>query len=176
MRAGVGELVLFEFDPADRTNLGRVLHLRTRDAADCVNKATRTSEVVTESGLSTKVTIIPGGDRRHPEVAAELRGCDLLVGCVDRDWARLILCELSYQYLIPLIDLGTEIQSVSLRSAKPRRPDFFCGAGSTLLALCKSRYSGATASGELPLGGAGASARHGVLRGYPSRCPSRDGS
>jgi hypothetical protein len=109
MRAGAGELILFEFDPADRTNLGRVLHLRTRDAADGVNKAIRTSQVVTESGLSTTVTIIPGGDIRDPEVAAELRGCDLLVGCVDRDWPRLILCEVSYQYLIPLIDIGTEI-------------------------------------------------------------------
>jgi hypothetical protein len=29
MRAGVGEIVLFEFDVADRTNLGRVLHLRS---------------------------------------------------------------------------------------------------------------------------------------------------
>ena len=31
MRTGAGELVLFEFDPADRTNLGRVLHLRSSD-------------------------------------------------------------------------------------------------------------------------------------------------
>jgi ThiF family len=41
MRAGAGELVLFEFDPADRTNLGRVLHLRASDADSGLNKADR---------------------------------------------------------------------------------------------------------------------------------------
>jgi len=109
MRAGVGELVFFEFDPADRTNLGRVLHLRSTDAAERANKAVRMAEALTESGLPTRVTVVPGGDIRNAEVAAELRGCDILVGCVDRDWPRLILCEAAYQYLIPLVDLGTEI-------------------------------------------------------------------
>ena len=135
MRAGVGELVLFEFDSADSTNLGRVLHLRIKDATDGVNKAARTSEVISNSGLSTKVTVIAGGDIRDPEVADELRGCDLLVGCVDRDWPRLILCEVAYQYLIPLIDLGTEIgasaaevQSLDARVSfvGPCRPCLMC--------------------------------------------------
>jgi molybdopterin/thiamine biosynthesis adenylyltransferase len=135
MRAGVGELVLFEFDSADTTNLGRVLHLRTKDAAVSVNKAARVSEVVNDSGLITKVTVIPGGDIRDPDVAAELRGCDLLVGCVDRDWPRLILCEVAYQYLIPLVDLGTEIgasptevQSLDARVSfiAPGRPCLLC--------------------------------------------------
>jgi hypothetical protein len=54
MRAGAGELVLFEFDPADRTNLGRVLHLRTSDADAATNKAQRIAQVVAESGLPTK--------------------------------------------------------------------------------------------------------------------------
>jgi molybdopterin/thiamine biosynthesis adenylyltransferase len=46
MRAGAGELVLFEFDPADRTNLGRVLPLRASDAASRLNKAHRIAQVV----------------------------------------------------------------------------------------------------------------------------------
>ena len=135
MRAGAGELVLFEFDPADRTNLGRVLHLRASDADSRLNKAHRIAQVVAESGLPTKVTIVSSGDIRNPEVAAELLGCDLLVGCVDRDWPRLILTEVSYQYLIPLIDLGTEIgasgaeiQSLDARVSLvgPGRPCLLC--------------------------------------------------
>jgi hypothetical protein len=100
-----------------------------------VNKAQRIAQVVAESGLPTKVTIVPCGDIRDPAVAAELRGCDLLIGCVDRDWPRLILSEVSYQYLIPLIDLGTEIgasgaeiQSLDARVSfvGPGRPCLFC--------------------------------------------------
>lgn len=58
-----------------------------------------------------------------------------MVGCVDRDWPRLILCEASYQYLIPLVDLGTEIgasetevHSLDARVsiAGPGRPCLLC--------------------------------------------------
>jgi len=135
MRAGAGELLLFEFDSADRTNLGRVLHLRASDADSATNKALRIAQVVAESGLGTKATVVPGGDIRDPAVAAELRSCDLLVGCVDRDWPRLILSEVAYQYLIPLIDLGTEIgasngeiQSLDARVSLvgPGRPCLLC--------------------------------------------------
>jgi molybdopterin-synthase adenylyltransferase len=135
MRAGAGELLLFEFDPADRTNLGRVLHLRASDAGSAINKALRMAQVIAESGLGTKVTVVPGGDIRDAAVAAELRSCDLLIGCVDRDWPRLILSEVAYQYLIPLIDLGTEIgaangelQSLDARVSfvGPGRPCLFC--------------------------------------------------
>ena len=135
MRAGAGELLLFEFDPADRTNLGRVLHLRASDADSATNKALRMAQVIAESGLGAKVTVVPGGDIRDPAVAAELRSCDLLIGCVDRDWPRLILSEVAYQYLIPLIDLDTEIgaangqlQSLDARVSfvGPGRPCLFC--------------------------------------------------
>ena len=68
-------------------------------------------------------------------MADELRGCDLLIGCADRDWPRLILCEVAYQYLIPYIDLGTEIgatseaiQSLDARVSyiAPGRPCLLC--------------------------------------------------
>ena len=108
-RAGIGELVVFEFDGADETNLNRVTHLRMKDAQANVNKGKRLAEAMAETGLPTRVTIVEGGDIRDPDVADVLRSCDLLVGCVDRDWPRLILSEVSYQYLIPYVDLGTEI-------------------------------------------------------------------
>ena len=111
-RAGAGEIVLFEFDVADETNLNRVLHLRQCDVESKAGKADRLRDAVRETGLPTKVTVIHGGDIRDAAVADELRGCDLLVGCVDRDWPRLILCEVSYQYLVPYIDLGSEIGAV----------------------------------------------------------------
>jgi hypothetical protein len=134
-RAGAGEIVLFEFDVADETNLNRVLHLRQRDVVANTGKADRLREAIVETGLPTKVTVIHGGDIREATVADELRGCDLLVGCIDRDWPRLILCEVAHQFLIPYIDLGSEIgaveavvQSLDSRVSyfAPNRPCLLC--------------------------------------------------
>jgi molybdopterin/thiamine biosynthesis adenylyltransferase len=109
MRAGAGEVLLFEPDHIEVVNLNRILHSRRRDAEAGVGKATRLAEAIQEADLGTRVTVVESGDVRREEVALELRSCDLLLGCVDRDWPRLILCEVAYQYLVPYVDLGTEI-------------------------------------------------------------------
>lgn len=109
MRAGAGTLVLFEFDSIDKVNLNRILHSRMKDVVDHTRKTKRASEVVEESGMPTKVVVIDGGDIRDASVADHLRSCDVLFGCVDREWPRLILSEVAYQYLIPVIDMGTEV-------------------------------------------------------------------
>ncbi len=109
-RASVGEIVVFEFDIVQDHNLNRILHSRQCDADAGVNKATRLAEALNESGLPTGVTVIEGGDITNERVALELRDCDFIFGCVDnRDWPRLVMTEVAYQYLIPYIDLGTEI-------------------------------------------------------------------
>ncbi len=109
LRAGAGEIDLFEFDSIDNTNLNRILYSRQVDVDAGVLKTKRMKEVVAESGLPTRVVVIDDGDIRKPEVADELRRCDVVFGCVDREWPRLILSEFAIQYLVPLIDLGTEI-------------------------------------------------------------------
>jgi molybdopterin/thiamine biosynthesis adenylyltransferase len=110
LRAGVGEIVIFEFDVIKNHNLNRILYARRRDADANVGKGERIKEGLDETGLSTTVTIIEDGDVTNERVALELRGCDFIFGCVDnRDWPRLVMTEVAYQYLIPYIDLGTEI-------------------------------------------------------------------
>lgn len=135
LRAGAGEVVVFEFDKVKDRNLNRILHSRRRDAESEADKAARLAEAAAETGLPTHVVVAPGGDIRDPETALELRACDVVFGCVDRDWARLILCELSQQYLVPYIDLGTEIgvgedavQSLDSRVSyvAPGRPCLLC--------------------------------------------------
>lgn len=109
VRAGAGEIVLFDFDAIEESNLNRVLHARRQDADACANKAQRLAQALNELGLPTKIVAAPLGDIRQRATALDLRGCDVLFGCVDRDWPRLVLCEIAHQYLIPYIDLGTEI-------------------------------------------------------------------
>jgi hypothetical protein len=134
-RAGAGEIVVFDFDVAETSNLNRVLHLREEDVLEGRSKADRLHQVITESGLPTRLTVIDGGNITRADVARELTGCDFIVGCVDCDWPRLVMCEVAYQFLIPFIDIGTEIglsdtqvQSVDTRVSLvgPGRPCLIC--------------------------------------------------
>lgn len=134
-RAGAGELVLFEFDLLEEVNLNRILHSRVQDAQQRRNKAQRLAEALEASGLPTRVRVMPIGDITCSEAAQELRQCEILFGCVDRDWPRLILSQMANQYLLPFIDLGTEIgvgngviQSVDSRVSyvAPNRPCLLC--------------------------------------------------
>jgi hypothetical protein len=133
-RAGAGEIVIIDFDRLEESNLNRVLHSRRRDAESGADKAMRLTKAINEIGLPTRVTVIEPGDVRREEVAIDLRGCDLIFGCVDKDWPRLILSEVAFQYLIPYIDLGTEIgvsdtvQSLDSRVSyvAPGRPCLVC--------------------------------------------------
>jgi hypothetical protein len=108
-RAGVGEILLFDFDVATESNLNRVLHLRSQDVNGSRLKADRLKEVIEQTGLPTVVTVVPGGDITDAAIGTKLAGCDVLIGCVDRDWPRLVLSEIATQYLLPYIDVGTEI-------------------------------------------------------------------
>src|ERR1043166_796951 len=48
IRAGVGEIVIFEFDEIKNLNLNRILHSRQRDADSGTNKAIRLAEALNE--------------------------------------------------------------------------------------------------------------------------------
>jgi molybdopterin/thiamine biosynthesis adenylyltransferase len=38
-----------------------------------------------------------------------LNEADVLIGCVDRDYPRMLLCKYAHQYNVPYIDCGAEI-------------------------------------------------------------------
>jgi hypothetical protein len=134
LRAGVCEIVIFDFDRIEIVNLNRILHSRNRDAMRRRGKGERIAEAIAETDIGTTVTVIPEGDICEERVAFELRGCDFVFGCVDRDWPRLILSEFSQQFLVPCIDVGTEIgitdvvQSLDSRVSyiAPGRPCLVC--------------------------------------------------
>ncbi|MCL5972275.1 MAG: ThiF family adenylyltransferase, partial [Firmicutes bacterium] len=71
----------------------------------------------------------------EPKVLDELRGVDVVFGCMDRHWPRYLLSRLAIQYVLPLIDMGTEIgvtgdrlDSVNARVSyvAPGRPCLSC--------------------------------------------------
>src|SRR5262249_46228936 len=72
VRAGVGEIVIVEFDHFDTGNLNRVLHSRRRDVQNKVGKAHRLAEVLNEIEMPTRIIVLEGGDVRREETALEL--------------------------------------------------------------------------------------------------------
>jgi hypothetical protein len=101
---GVGELVLFDGDIVEPSNLSRVAGATKEDVCGTykVDIAARYAESL---GLVRQVEAHPAFI--GPTHAPLLASCDVIVSCVDRQTPRAMLNRLAYQYLVPVIDLGT---------------------------------------------------------------------
>lgn len=108
MRAGCGRILLVDSQTAGEENLNRILHASVDDVAKKRPKVEVLADALRSTGLPTVIVPIQGNvlDRK---VLAQLRDADVIIGGLDRDWPRSALSEFAYRYLIPYIDLGTEI-------------------------------------------------------------------
>ena len=106
---GVGELVVVDHDRVARSNLSRLVGARRRDVWLRTKKVKAAKRLVRAIGSPTVITPIDG-DVTDESTARELLACDLIVGCTDNHWSRMILNALAYQYYVPVLDLGVEIQ------------------------------------------------------------------
>jgi len=50
-----------------------------------------------------------GRDTYVAEIAAKIREADIIFGCTDNHTSRALLNQMSYQYLMPYIDMGNRI-------------------------------------------------------------------
>jgi molybdopterin/thiamine biosynthesis adenylyltransferase len=107
-RLGVGQLVLFDNDIVDRTNLNRLHGARQADADAMLPKVTVVARSITELGLGVRVVPMEAwvGD---PGCRDALRSCDIIFGCTDDNDGRLFLNRFAYYYLTPVIDVGLAI-------------------------------------------------------------------
>ena len=108
VRAGVGELLLIDGDAVKKENLNRIAYSRKVDADRLRPKVEMLKERLNELDLGTRIEVVP---HHLPEADTldALRGVDLIFGCVDKHWPRHLLSRVAIQYVLPLIDLGTEI-------------------------------------------------------------------
>lgn len=104
---GVKRFLLIDPDTLEQTNLNRVVGTKptdvgrlkvevTRDMINAVNPAAEV-ETVADSVLKNKV-------------ALRILDSDLFFCCTDSHGSRAVLNQLAYQYLMPGIDLGVQIQ------------------------------------------------------------------
>jgi len=107
-RAGVGHILLIDFDRVEESNVSRVFGATSRNVgdlkADVLGKHLRK--------LGANISIINDSVIRQ-SVLVKLRDRDAIFACVDSDQARAILNRFAHQYLVPVIDHGTRLDGRS---------------------------------------------------------------
>jgi len=101
----VGGLVLIDGDLVESSNISRVIGARREDAGVVpkVDVATRYANAL---GLATTIEARRSMLQSDTDLAA-LRGCDVVMSCVDRHIPRALLNRLAYTAAIPVIDMGS---------------------------------------------------------------------
>jgi molybdopterin/thiamine biosynthesis adenylyltransferase len=106
VRLGVGTVTVIDCKPMSRSNLTR-LH---GSGIDDINrpKVDIAKEYADRIGLGTTVHAIDGSvlDRA---VAETLRNCDVVFVCTDDQRSRNVLSRLSYRFLIPMFNVGVDV-------------------------------------------------------------------
>lgn len=108
-RLGVGQLVLFDEDVVEATNLNR-LHGATQADADALRpKVEVVAREVSRLGLGVRVVPVRAwvGDSAARDA---LKACDVVFGCTDDHDGRMLLNRFAYCYLTPVIDVGLAIE------------------------------------------------------------------
>lgn len=107
-RLGVGQIVLFDNDIVDQTNLNRLHGARQADADAMLSKVEVVAREITELGLGLRVVPVNAwiGDSVCRDA---LKSCDVLFGCTDDHDGRMFLNRFAYYYLTPVIDIGLAI-------------------------------------------------------------------
>ncbi|MDP2343762.1 MAG: ThiF family adenylyltransferase [Deltaproteobacteria bacterium] len=103
-RSGVGELILFDPDHLEESNLNRVRGARKSDIGK--NKAQLLSRYINKLGLPSTAVPVPSRLDDNFTAVEALSTADIIFGCTDDYAGREALNKACYAYLQPLIDMG----------------------------------------------------------------------
>lgn len=102
---GVGEVLVFDDDQVEESNMNRLVSAGVADVGAPKNLVARRR--MREADPALRVTALPG---LHPTRSnAELEDVDLIIGCVDHDGPRDLLNQLAIETATPYIDVATGI-------------------------------------------------------------------
>jgi hypothetical protein len=107
-RAGCRRILVVDHDVVKLANLNRILYATKEDAELRHSKAEVLKRGIEGLGLGCEVVPIVGSilDDR---VIRRLNEADIVFGCLDKDYPRILLCKYAFQHLLPYIDVGAEI-------------------------------------------------------------------
>jgi hypothetical protein len=108
VRAGCKDIMPVDDDVTKEVNLNRIFYTTQEDVKRQTPKVEVIRRGIESLGLGCRVEPVVGNvlDRG---VLARLREADVIVGCLDKAFPRLTLCEVAYRYHRPYIDVGAEI-------------------------------------------------------------------
>jgi len=138
--AGVGNLLLLDFDRVEYTNLNRTVLFSTKDVGSpkvvAASKSIRRLNHLTR--VTTFKTTLQDLLKRRPRVLGKT---SILIGCLDNREARFILNHLSVKHRIPYVDGGMLNAMGSVRvSIPPYTPCIECGTPPSTYAQIGQRY------------------------------------
>jgi hypothetical protein len=107
-RAGCKRILLIDHDVVKLVNLNRILYATSEDAKHLRPKAEVLKRGIESLGLGCEVVSIVG-TILDDAVLQRLNEADIVFGCVDKDYPRILLCKYAYQHFVPYIDIGAEI-------------------------------------------------------------------
>ena len=103
---GVRNFILIDPDILESTNLNRVANATPDDIGK--PKIEIAAQYIHAIAQDANVACI-NGDVIQARTARELLNADLIFGCTDSHGSRAVLQQISYQYMIPCIDMGVTI-------------------------------------------------------------------
>lgn len=111
LHLGVGTIVAVDPDQVETSNLSRLVGATSEDARRRRPKVQVAGRMAKNLGKRTRLIAIAHDIRDDDVARAVLQDVDLIVGCTDTQWSRLILNAMAFSYYIPVIDLGVELQA-----------------------------------------------------------------
>lgn len=106
---GIRKFILVDPDIVEETNLNRVVNATRSDIG--LNKAEVAAKYVRSFNGRTLVEVVTD-DIARDSVARRLFDADLIMCCTDSHGSRSIIQQVSYQHLIPCIDMGSTITQI----------------------------------------------------------------
>lgn len=106
---GIGKIVVIDPDHVDRSNLSRLVGATRFDAWLRRPKTAVAARMARLIGGPTRIVQIKESVVDAP-IAKRLLDCDVVVGCTDNHWSRAVLNSIAFQYYVPVLDLGVELQ------------------------------------------------------------------
>ena len=107
---GVGHVMVVDPDRVAPSNLSRLVGASRIDATFRRPKTAVARRLSRRVGGPTRIVELRGSVTDEAP-ARQLLACDLIMGCTDNHWSRTVLNAIAYQYYVPVLDLGVELQT-----------------------------------------------------------------